>query len=71
MTAGGKKFGGWSLMSYSICVQLYRLLMPRGGQHGRFQQNISDYSGFPKTTFLHFIMRTQSYSEEKMFALKT
>ena len=56
-----KKIWGWSLMSYSICVQLYRLLMPRGGQHGRFQQIMSIYSGFPKMTFLHFIIPKMIY----------
>ena len=59
-TAGGKFCGGWSLMSCSICVQVYRLLIPLGGQHRRFQQNISIYSGFPKTTFLNFMIHVIS-----------
>ena len=42
MTAGGKNLGGRSLVHYSICAQVYRVLMPRGEQHGRFQQKWPD-----------------------------
>ena len=56
MIARGKVLGNWSQMYHSTCKQFHRFLEPHHGRHGQFEQNISDYSGIPKTTFLNFII---------------